>query len=54
MAQTKVGAYLRGADGTSTAVGLFVLALDGDRIGAMTRFENTVFSWFDLPFTLDT
>ncbi len=33
-------------------VGLFVLTLAGDRIGAMTRFENTVLPIFGLPQSL--
>jgi SnoaL-like domain len=33
-------------------VGLFVLTLAGDRIGAMTRFENTVLPVFGLPQSL--
>ncbi|MEU1207336.1 sigma-70 family RNA polymerase sigma factor [Nocardia sp. NPDC005825] len=32
--------------------GLFVLTLAGDRISAMTRFENTVLPAFDLPQSL--
>jgi RNA polymerase sigma-70 factor (ECF subfamily) len=47
--QPALGAYVRGPDGTSHGAGLFVLAVDGDRISAMTRFENTVFPWFGLP-----
>ncbi len=33
-------------------VGLYVLALTGDRICAMTRFENSVLPWFGLPRSL--
>jgi RNA polymerase sigma-70 factor (ECF subfamily) len=32
--------------------GLFVLTLSGDRICAMTRFENGVLPWFRLPQSL--
>ena len=50
--QPAFGAYVRGPDGTSHGVGLFVLTLAGDRICAMTRFENTVLPWFGLPRSL--
>ncbi|WP_296743642.1 sigma-70 family RNA polymerase sigma factor [Mesorhizobium sp.] len=50
--QPAFGAYLRGSDGISRGIGLIVLALSGDRISAMTRFENTALPWFDLPRTL--
>jgi len=30
-------------------VGLFVLALAGDRICALTRFERSVLPWFGMP-----
>jgi hypothetical protein len=32
--------------------GLLVLTLAGDRICALTRFDNSVFPWFGLPRTL--
>jgi RNA polymerase sigma-70 factor (ECF subfamily) len=47
--QPAFGAYLRAADGTRHGTGLIVLTLSGDRISAMTRFENTVLPWFGLP-----
>jgi RNA polymerase sigma-70 factor (TIGR02960 family) len=50
--QPAYGVYLRGSDGTSLGVGLYVLALSGDRISAMTRFESDVLPWFGLPPTL--
>jgi hypothetical protein len=50
--QPALGAYLRSPDGISHGVGLFVLALSGDRICAMTRFENSVLPWFGLPRSL--
>lgn len=34
---------------TSPGTGLFVMALAGDEISAMTRFENTVLPSFGLP-----
>jgi RNA polymerase sigma-70 factor (ECF subfamily) len=33
-------------------VGLYVLTFTGDRICAMTRFENGVLPWFGLPRSL--
>ncbi|HWF15703.1 MAG TPA: sigma-70 family RNA polymerase sigma factor [Acidimicrobiales bacterium] len=50
--QPAFGAYVRAPDGISHGVGLFVLALSGDRICAMTRFENSVLPWFGLPRSL--
>jgi RNA polymerase sigma-70 factor (ECF subfamily) len=50
--QPAFGAYLRGADGISHGTGLYVLALTGDRVSAMTRFENSVLPWFGLPRSL--
>lgn len=47
--QPAFGAYLRSADGVSHGVGLYVLTLAGGRIGAMTRFENSVLPFFGLP-----
>ena len=32
--------------------GLYVLTLTGDRISAMTRFDNSVLPWFGLPRSL--
>jgi len=46
--QPAFGAYVRGPDGISRGAGLFVLALTGDRICAMTRFESRVLPWFGL------
>ena len=39
-------------DGVLHANGLVVLTLAGDRIAAMTRFDNTVLPPFGLPRTL--
>lgn len=50
--QPAFGVYLRSGSGMSHGVGLYVLTLSGDRISAMTRFENTVLSWFELPRSL--
>jgi RNA polymerase sigma-70 factor (TIGR02960 family) len=50
--QPAFGAYLRTPTGISHGAGLYVLTLTGDRIRAMTRFENTVLPWFGLPRSL--
>jgi len=50
--QPAFGAYLRAPNGVSHGVGLYVLTRRGDRISAMTRFENSVFPWFELPRSL--
>jgi RNA polymerase sigma-70 factor (ECF subfamily) len=50
--QPAFGAYLRGREGISHGTGLYVLAITGDRICAMTRFDNGVLPWFGLPRSL--
>jgi RNA polymerase sigma-70 factor (ECF subfamily) len=50
--QPAFGAYLRAHSGIRHGTGLFVLTLSGDRICAMTRFENSVLPWFGLPRSL--
>jgi RNA polymerase sigma-70 factor (TIGR02960 family) len=50
--QLAFGAYLRGPDGIRHGAGLLVLTVTGDRICAVTRFENTVLPWFALPRSL--
>ena len=50
--QPAFGAYLRGPAGIRHGTGLYVLTLAGDRICAMTRFENSVLPWFGLPRSL--
>jgi RNA polymerase sigma-70 factor (TIGR02960 family) len=50
--QPAFGAYLRRPTGVRHGVGLFVLTLAGDRICAMTRFENSLLPWFGLPRSL--
>jgi RNA polymerase sigma-70 factor (ECF subfamily) len=47
--QPALGAYLQSSADVRPGVGLFVLTLSGDRISAMSRFENSVFPWFGLP-----
>src|SRR5436190_7864509 len=50
--QPAFGAYLRAPTGIRHGVGLYVLTLTGDRICAMTRFDNSVLGWFGLPRSL--
>jgi RNA polymerase sigma-70 factor (TIGR02960 family) len=50
--QPALGAYLGDPAGIRRGIGLFVLTLTGDRICAMTRFENSVLPWFGLPRSL--
>jgi RNA polymerase sigma-70 factor (TIGR02960 family) len=52
--QPAFGVYLHASDGISHGVGLYVLTLTGDRICAMTRFENTVLPSFGLPRSLSS
>jgi RNA polymerase sigma-70 factor (TIGR02960 family) len=50
--QPAFGAYLRAPGGGRYGVGLFVITVAGDRISAMTRFENSLLPWFGLPRSL--
>jgi RNA polymerase sigma-70 factor (TIGR02960 family) len=50
--QPAFGAYLREPSGSRHGVGLYVLTLTGDRIRALTRFDDTVLPWFGLPRSL--
>jgi RNA polymerase sigma-70 factor (TIGR02960 family) len=50
--QPAFGAYLRAATGIRHGIGLLVLTLSGDRICAITRFENSVLPSFGLPRSL--
>jgi RNA polymerase sigma-70 factor (ECF subfamily) len=50
--QPAFGAYLRAPNGISHGTGLYVLVLAGERICAMTRFDNGVLPWFGLPRSL--
>jgi RNA polymerase sigma-70 factor (TIGR02960 family) len=50
--QPAFGAYLRAPTGIRHGVGLIVLTLTGDRISAMTRFDDSVLPWFGLPPSL--
>ena len=50
--QPAFGAYVRAPNGVSHGVGLYVIAISGDRICALTRFETSVLTWFGLPRSL--
>ena len=50
--QPAFGAYLRSRTGISHGTGLYVLTVSGDRICAMTRFDNSVLPLFGLPRSL--
>jgi RNA polymerase sigma-70 factor (TIGR02960 family) len=50
--QPALGAYLANPTGTRQGTGLFVLTLAGERICALTCFENSVLPWFGLPRSL--
>ena len=50
--QPAFGAYLRTPNGIRHGTGLYVLTLTGDRICALTRFDNSVLPWFGLPRSL--
>ena len=50
--QPAFGAYLRASTGIRHGTGLYVLTLTGDRICALTRFDNGVLPWFGLPRSL--
>jgi RNA polymerase sigma-70 factor (ECF subfamily) len=50
--QPAFGTYLRAPTGICHGTGLYVLTLTGDRICAMTRFDNGVLPFFGLPRTL--
>jgi RNA polymerase sigma-70 factor (TIGR02960 family) len=50
--QPAFGAYLRAPNGIRHGTGLYVLTLTGERICAMTRFDNSVLPSFGLPRSL--
>jgi RNA polymerase sigma-70 factor (ECF subfamily) len=50
--QLAFGAYVRAPTGSRHGAGLLVLTLAGDRISAMTRFDNSVLARFGLPLSL--
>jgi hypothetical protein len=50
--QPAFGAYQRAPGGIRHGTGPYVLALSGDRICALTRFDNSGLPWFGLPRSL--
>ncbi|WP_371780971.1 sigma-70 family RNA polymerase sigma factor [Streptosporangium subroseum] len=50
--QPAFGSYVHTPTGIRHGTGLFVIALAGDRISAMVRFDNGVLPWFGLPRSL--
>jgi len=50
--QPAFATYAHTSTGARLGTGLLVLAVTGDRISAMTRFEGTVLPWFGLPPSL--
>lgn len=50
--QPAFGAYLRAPTGVRHGTGILVLTLAGDRICAVTRFDERVLPWFGLPRSL--
>ncbi len=51
--QPAFGVYVRApTGGIRHGTGLYVLTLTGDRIGAITRFDNSALPWFGLPRSL--
>ena len=51
--QLAFGAYLRPpGGGLRHGAGLFVFTVAGERISAVTRFDNSVLPWFGLPLSL--
>src|SRR6266568_2436285 len=50
--QPAFGAYLRAPIGNRHGTGLLVLTFAGERICAITRFENSALPWFGLPRSL--
>ena len=50
--QPAFGTYLRAPDGSSRGTGVLVLALAGDGVGALTRFDAGVLPAFGLPASI--
>lgn len=50
--QPAFGLYLQDQSGAAHAFGMFVLTLSGERISAITRFDNAVMPGFGLPRSL--
>jgi RNA polymerase sigma-70 factor (ECF subfamily) len=53
--QPAFGIYARSPGlGVSHASGLIAVAIDGDRVSAIIRFDKSVLAWFGLPGTLES
>jgi RNA polymerase sigma-70 factor (ECF subfamily) len=50
--QPAFGAYLRAPTGIRHGIGLIVITLAGERICALSRFDNSVLPFFELPRSL--
>lgn len=50
--QPAFGTYLQNPSGAAQGTGLIVLTLAGERICGMTRFDDGVLPWFELPRSL--
>jgi SnoaL-like domain len=50
--QPAFGTYLHAPTGVRHGTGFFVISLTGERICAITRFDNNVLPWFGLPRSL--
>jgi RNA polymerase sigma-70 factor (ECF subfamily) len=52
--QPAFGAYVHSASGVPQGVGVIALSLSGERICALSFFEQSAFPWFGLPLSLPT
>ena len=52
--QPAFGAYVHSASGVSQGIGVIAVSLSGERICALTFFEQSALSWFGLPLSLPT
>jgi RNA polymerase sigma-70 factor (ECF subfamily) len=50
--QPAFGLYVPGPDGLRHGTGIIVLTVVGDRVGAVSHFENSLLRWFGLPRSL--
>jgi RNA polymerase sigma-70 factor (TIGR02960 family) len=50
--QPAFGAYVHSASGVSQGVGVIAVSLSGERICALTFFEQSALPWFGLPLSL--
>ena len=52
--QPAFGAYVPSASGVPQGVGVIAISLSGERICALTFFEQSALAWFGLPLSLPT